>query len=274
AGWPCDMDSILKVAAHHRLKVIEDCAQAQGAIYKRHPVGSLGDAAAFSFCQDKIMTTGGEGGMLVTNNSQLWDRAWSFKDHGKSFDVVYNQQHGTGFRWLHESFGTNWRMTEMQATIGRIALKKVPGWVVTRRRHASTLNSALADVPGLRIPLPPDHFYHAYYKYYAFVRPEMLKADWDRDRIMQAIVAEGVPCFVGSCSEIYLEKAFAQTRPANRFPVAKELGETSLMFLVHPTLSDEHIALTGRAIKKVMEQATKTNFYPAGMAKAAATSGS
>jgi dTDP-4-amino-4,6-dideoxygalactose transaminase len=257
AGWPCDMDEIMQLAEEHGLRVIEDCAQAQGAMYKSRPVGSLGDVAAFSFCQDKIMTTGGEGGMLTTNDPDVWERAWSFKDHGKNYDAVYNRQHAEGFRWLHESFGTNWRMTEMQAALGRVALTKVPRWVETRRRHANTLDKTLSGVPGLRIPTVPNGVDHAYYKYYAFLRPEMLREGWDRNAIMQAINAEGVPCFVGSCSEIYLEKAFVARRKHPSLPVAKLLGETSLMFLVHPTLSDEHMAFTCQTIEKVMAKALK-----------------
>ena len=257
AGWPCDMDPILELASERDLKVIEDCAQAQGAMYKGRPVGSMGDAAAFSFCQDKIMTTGGEGGMLTTNDSDVWERAWSYKDHGKNYHSVYNREHGIGFRWLHDSFGTNWRMTEMQSAMGRVLLKKVPEWVGTRRRSADRLTSYLSREPGLRIPAPPQSYQHAYYKYYVFVRPEMLQPGWDRDRIMQAIAGEGVPCFAGSCSEIYLEKAFVRRRKHERLPVAKQLGETSLMLLVHPTLSDQHIALTCQAVEKVMSQATK-----------------
>jgi dTDP-4-amino-4,6-dideoxygalactose transaminase len=257
AGWPCDMDEIMRLAAEHDLRVIEDCAQAQGAMYKGRPVGSLGDVAAFSFCQDKIMTTGGEGGMLTTNDPEIWERAWSFKDHGKSYDAVYNRQHEEGFRWLHESFGTNWRMTEMQAALGRVALRKVPRWVETRRRHASALTEALSGVPGLRIPTVPDSAHHAYYKFYAFLRPEMLRDGWDRNAIMRAINDGGVPCFVGSCSEIYLEKAFVARRRHASLPVAKSLGETSLMFLVHPTLSDENIAFTYQTVEKVMAKASK-----------------
>jgi dTDP-4-amino-4,6-dideoxygalactose transaminase len=257
AGWPCDMDPILKLASVYDLKVIEDCAQAQGAMYKGRPVGSIGDAAAFSFCQDKIMTTGGEGGMLTTNHSGLWERAWSYKDHGKNYYSVYNREHGIGFRWLHDSFGSNWRMTEMQSAIGRVMLRKVSKWVETRRRNADRLTSHLSRVPGLRIPTPPQSCQHAYYKYYTFVRPEMLQPEWDRDKVMQAVAAEGVPSFVGSCSEIYREKAFVGRRKHERLPIAKQLGETSLMLLVHPTLSDQHIALTCQAVEKVMSQATK-----------------
>ncbi len=256
AGWPCDMDSILDLAKEYGLYVIEDCAQAQGATYKGRPIGSMGHAAAFSFCQDKIMTTGGEGGMLATNDSEIWQRAWSFKDHGKNYNAVYHRKHGPGFRWLHESFGTNWRMTEMQSAMGRIALRKVPQWVHRRRQHARTLTSHLAGVRALRIPQPPSHSCHSYYKYYAFVRPERLRPDWNRDRIAQAIVDSGVPCFTGSCSEIYLEKAFPSRPERDRLPVAKQLGETSLMFLVHPTLSEEHIAQTCGVVENVMASAT------------------
>lgn len=259
AGWPCDMDPIIEFARERGIKVIEDCAQAHAAAYKGLPVGSLGDVAAFSFCQDKIMTTGGEGGMLTTNNESIWRKAWEFKDHGKSYDAVYNRRHPTGFRWLHESFGTNWRLTEMQSAIGRIQLSKLPEWIRIRQKHAAILSSCLSSISALRITTPPEEISHAYYKYYVFVRPALLKAGWDRDRIMNAIVAEGIPCFSGSCSEIYLEKAFvdAGLGPQARLPVAQELGETSLMFLVHPTLCENDMHDTCRAAVKVMNEASR-----------------
>ena len=264
AGWPCEMDGIMQLAREHGLKVIEDCAQAQGAGYNRKPVGSMGDLAAFSFCQDKIMTTGGEGGMLTTNDTELWQRAWSYKDHGKSYDAVYKREHPIGFRWLHESFGTNGRMTEVQSAIGRVALKKVPGWVETRRKHAAIFNEKLGALPALRVAAPPVQSYHAYYKYYAFVRPERLLPGWNRDRILQAICAQDVPCFVGSCSEVYREKAFmTERRSRSRLPIAKELGETSLMFLVHPTLKTDNIEYACFVIEKVMALATRPDAAPA-----------
>jgi dTDP-4-amino-4,6-dideoxygalactose transaminase len=203
------------------------------------------------------MTTGGEGGMLTTNDEALWRRAWEFKDHGKSYDAVYNRQHPPGFRWLHESFGTNWRLTEMQSAIGRVQLRKLPEWIISRQAHAAVLTGCFARIPALRVTQPPVDIGHAYYKYYTFVRPECLKADWDRDRIMNAIVAEGVPCYSGSCSEIYLEKAFEGIRPKKRLPVAKVLGETSLMFLVHPTLSPQEMSATTTAVEKVLAQASR-----------------
>ena len=259
AGWPCDMDPIMALARRHGIKVIEDCAQCHGARYKGRPVGSLGDAAAFSFCQDKIMTTGGEGGMLTTNDPGIWEKAWAFKDHGKSYDAVYNRQHPPGFRWLHESFGTNWRLTELQSAIGRVQLRKLPEWRAQRQAHAAILTESLAAAPGLRLTVPPPWIDHAYYKYYAFVDRARLRPGWDRDRIMGAVNAEGVPCFSGSCSEIYLEKAFTDAGfgPSERLPVARELGETSLMFLVHPTLSIADMKDTCDAVAKVMAHAAQ-----------------
>ena len=259
AGWPCDMDGIMDLAREHDLVVIEDCAQANGATYRGRPVGSFGHAAAFSFCQDKIITTGGEGGMLLLDDEDAWQRAWSYKDHGKSYEAVYHREHPPGFRWLHESFGTNWRMTEFQAAIGRVQLARLPESVRRRREHADVLTRAFEGVDGFRVTSTPGHVEHAYYKYYVFVRPEALRSDWDRDRIMQTVSEAGVPCYSGSCSEIYLELAFREAGlgPEDRLPVARELGETSLMFLVHPTLSEAAIGRTCEVVTDTLREATR-----------------
>ena len=257
AGWPCDMDPIMELAAQHGLKVIEDCAQAHGARYKGRSVGSIGHVGAWSFCQDKIMTTGGEGGMVTTNDETLWRSMWSFKDHGKSWQAVYERVHPPGFRWLHESFGTNWRMMEVQAAIGRIQLRRMKTWHEERVRHACTLWDAARQLPGLRVPVLPSTIEHAAYKCYVFVDPSVLKPDWSRDRILEEINLRGVPCYSGSCSEVYLEKAFEGTgwRPAKRLPIARELGETSLMFLVHPGLSKSEIQRTVQVLEAVTQEA-------------------
>ena len=258
AGWPCDMDGLNELACRHRLSVIEDCAQAHGATYKGKPVGSLGHVAAWSFCQDKIMTTAGEGGMVTTNDRELWSRMWSYKDHGKSWEAVYERDHPPGFRWLHESFGTNWRMTEMQAAIGRIQLRRMPDWAERRRANCEAIWQAARECKGLRVPDVPEHIGHAGYKCYVFVEPTTLKPEWNRDRVMSGIVSAGVPCFSGSCSEVYFEKAIqdAGMAPAERLPVARELGDTSLMFLVHPTLTADEIKLTCEVLARVMKEAT------------------
>lgn len=259
AGWPCEMDGILELAQAHDLAVIEDCAQAHGARYRDQPVGSIGDIGAWSFCQDKIMTTGGEGGMLTTNDRELWSQMWSLKDHGKSYEAVYEREHPPGFRWLHETFGTNARMTEMQAAIGRIQLERLPKWHSRRLDIANTIWAAASALPAIRVPVIPDHIEHAAYKCYAFIKPDKLRAGWNRDRIMAEINEHGVPCYSGSCSEVYLEKAFDGTgfRPTERLPVARELGETSLMFLCHPTLKDEYVEQTSEVLAKVMAKATR-----------------
>ena len=272
AGWPCDMDAIMAIANEFDLKVIEDCAQAHGATYRGAPVGSLGHAAAFSFCQDKIISTGGEGGMLTTNDDKVWERAWAYKDIGRSYDAVYRRAHPPGFRWLTDSFGTNWRMTEMQAAIGLLQLSKLDAWIERRSALALMLTRAFQSVPALRLTVPPSHLRHAYYKYYAFVEPELLAPEWSRDRIVSELSARGVPCFSGSCSEIYLEKAFATvpTRPRERLPVARLLGETSLMFVVHPTLETSWMQAAIAIMLEVLAAATLpgTVARPAGAALA------
>lgn len=261
AGWPCDMDPIMELANEHGLFVIEDCAQAHGARYKGRMPGSLGHVSAWSFCQDKIMTTGGEGGMVVTNDEALWKRMWSYKDHGKNRDAVYSgaSTSGTSFILIHDSFGTNWRMTEMQATIGRIQLKRMTQWHCARRENAYSILNAASNQPGLRVPHVPDDIEHAWYKCYVFIESEALKPEWTRSRVLAEINQRGVPCFSGICPEVYREKAFANTgwAPAERLPVARELGETSIMFLVHPTLTGEEIDKTCSVICEVMELASR-----------------
>jgi len=258
AGWPCEMDGIMVLAEKHDLKVIEDCAQAHGAKYKGRSVGSIGHVGAWSFCQDKIMTTGGEGGMVTTNDKEQWSRMWSYKDHGKSFDAVYNTQHPPGFRWLHESFGTNWRLTEMQSVIGRIQLTRMHEWTRIRNEHAAKLINVCRAFSSIRAPDVPDYIEHANYKFYVFVDPSNLKAGWSRDKIIDALNELGVPAMQGSCSEVYLEKAFEgrDFKPKESLPTAKELGETSLMFLVHPTITSEQMGAVASLVRDVLSQAS------------------
>ncbi|AWN72933.1 DegT/DnrJ/EryC1/StrS aminotransferase family protein [Legionella anisa] len=258
AGWPCDMDPILDLANELGLFVIEDCAQAHGAKYKGRPVGSLGHIGAWSFCQDKIITTGGEGGMVTTNDHELWSAMWSYEDHGKSYQAIYQSQKQPEFNWVHHGFGTNGRMTELQAAIGRLQLQKMPIWHQQRLANAKRIWHVALGLKGLRVPIIPDDITHAAYKCYVFVDEKQLAPGWKRLRILEEINARGVPCFYGSCSEIYLEKAFDNTnwRPANRLPVAKRLGETSLMFLVHPNLLISEIEKTTQVLKEVMIKAT------------------
>jgi len=264
------MDEIMKIASDNNLFVIEDCAQAHGAIYKGKSVGSIGHIGCWSFCQDKIMTTGGEGGMVTTDDEYLWKKMWAYKDHGKSYDAVYNKEHPPGFRWLHESFGTNWRMTEIQGAIGRIQLERMPEWTTKRNYNQNKIWETCKNINGLRVPEYKctscdcnNEFKctHAAYKCYIFIEEESLNEGWTRDRIIDDISKLGVPCFSGSCSEVYLERAFdgKDYKPKESLKNAKKLGETSLMFLVHPTLKHEEINLTCKALREVMELAAPHN---------------
>lgn len=254
AGLMCDMDPIMQLAQEKGLYVIEDCAQAHGAMYKGRSAGSIGHIGAWSFCQDKIMTTGGEGGMVTTNDEALWSKMWSYKDHGKSYDAVYHKQHPPGFRWLHESFGTNWRMMEIQAVIGRIQLKRMKEWTKQRNENMDAILDAFEGSPYFKVFRASDDYVHAAYKCYVQVNNDALPIGWSRDRIMQEINDFGVPCYSGSCSEVYLEKAFDNTswRPKARLLNAQKLGETSLMFLVHPTLSVANMEKSIQTIKAVI----------------------
>ncbi len=276
AGWPCDMDPIMDLARANNLKVIEDCAQAHGARYKGRSVGSIGDIGAWSFCQDKIMTTAGEGGMVTCNDEALWNAMWSYKDHGKSYEAVYQQSHPPGFRWVHLQFGSNYRMIEIQGAIGRIQLRKMADWTKVRDAHAHALSTVAKEFAGENGILRAPHFacstcpqkntascsmgcVHAQYKAYFYVQSENLAVGWTRDRIIEEINRRGVPCYQGSCSEVYLEKAFDGTglRPTERLPNAKLLGETSIMFLVHPTLTSSEIEKTQRVMREVFTSASR-----------------
>lgn len=257
-GWPCDMDEIMELAEQHDFYVIEDCAQAHGSSYKNRKVGSIGHMAAFSFCQDKIMTTGGEGGMLLCNDQTLWNKAWSYKDHGKSWSAVYEMNHADGYRWLHESFGTNWRMTEMQSAIGRIQLRKLSEWSEKRKQNAERYNASAFGCSAVIVPTVPEYIDYVPYKHYFYLNPEGLQPDWSRDRIILELNNKDVPCLSGTCSEVYLEKAFEGTglRPEKRLPIAAELGDTSLCLLVHPTITEAEMDRVCSIVRAVLTAAS------------------
>lgn len=247
AGWPCDLAALRKFCDQKKLYLIEDCAQAHGARYRGRPAGSFGDISCFSFCQDKIITTGGEGGLLVTNNRSYWKKAWQYKDHGRDPSLMSGKKSSGRFVWSVQSLGTNYRMTEMQAALGRIGLKNLDSSVQKRRALAQRLHEGLSELDALRVVMPGPGIYHAYYKYYVFVRPERLKTGWNRDRLVRELNSNGIPCGCGVCPEIYREKGFVKFRERlnlatqRKLPVARELGKTSIMFQVHPTLQYAHM---------------------------------
>lgn len=260
AGWPCDMEAINALARQHGLWVLEDCAQAHGARIGGRPVGTFGTMASFSFCQDKIISTGGEGGLLVTDDRALWSQAWSFKDHGKNYEIVHAKGHPPGFRWLHsDGPGTNLRMTCMAAAIGRVQLTRLEEWRAQRAKNARILADVLGGCPALRVPMPGPEITHAFYRFYAFVRPEALATGWSRDRILAEAAEAGAVVFMGSCSEIYREQTFAARGigPRKALPVARDLGETSLAFLVDPSWTEERIAALAETMRRICDRATR-----------------
>lgn len=259
AGWPVEMDDVMTLADEKGLCVIEDCAQAHGAQINGKSVGSFGQIGSWSFCQDKIMTTGGEGGMVTLQDQDLWQRLWSIKDHGKDFDTVYQENPEPGFRWLHHTLGTNWRMTEMQSVIGLEQLKRMPEWHAERTQNAHILATGLADIPGIVVPSVPSHLKHAYYKFYVYLDPHQLASGWDQARILSEMSRLGVKGLSGSCSEIYLEKTITSLglAPDQRLPQARQLGETSLMFEVHPGIGKDSLDQCINVLGGIMRQARR-----------------
>jgi dTDP-4-amino-4,6-dideoxygalactose transaminase len=237
AGWPCEMAPIMELAHRHGLKVVEDCAQAHGARIDGRSVGTFGHVAAWSFCQDKIITTAGEGGMITTDDPDLYEKMWSLKDHGKNRRKAFEKPTQPGFRWLHDGIGHNGRLTELQAAIGRVALRRLDGWIERRTQNAIQLMDAL-DGDLLHFPRPRAGLKHAYYKLYGNVRPGV-----DRDRLLSAMESQGVPGLSGTCCEVYREGVFASAglSPVMRLPVAQALSNSGVMFLVHPTMGPEHM---------------------------------
>ncbi len=259
AGWPADMDPILALARKYGLKVIEDCAQAHGATDRGRPVGSIGDVGCFSFCQDKIITTGGEGGMVVTNDALAHKKMWAHRDHGKDMDLTLAPNTASGYRWLVTTFGTNWRLTEPQSAIGRMQLRKLPQWVERRRAVAVAFDAALSDLNGVTLTRPPAHAFHSYYKYYFRLRADGLKSGWTRDRVCTELDARGVPARIGSCPDIAKELAFADAGITQHPPhpnAARIAGET-VMLPVHPTLTEGNVDFMAETTRQVLIAATR-----------------
>lgn len=259
AGWPAEMDRICELARKNGLYIIEDCSQAHGAKINNKNVGTFGDMATWSFCQDKIITTGGEGGMLSTNNFEFFKKVWSFKDHGKAYEKIKSKSNNGSFRWLHDNFGSNFRLTEMQSSIGRVQLKRLNDWIFLRNRNAKVLIKYLSELKQINIPIPPDNITHAYYKFYCYVNENCFLTDWNRERIIHELNINGFPAYSGSCSEIYLEKCFKDVglSPINNLKNAHILGNTSIMFLVNPNISIEQMNLYGKEISSVFRKALK-----------------
>ena len=259
AGWPCDMEAISMIAKKNGIYLIEDCSQAHGAQINGKSVGSFGDIATWSFCQDKIISTGGEGGMLTTNSFEIYSKVWSFRDHGKTLSSIQRGKESKEFSFIHDKFGSNFRLTEIQSAIGRIQLSNIFETNRIRNRNAEILFEKLSSLPCLRIPMPEVHLKHAWYKFYCYLKPNYLKKSLNREKILKEINNLGYPAFSGGCSEIYLEKCFARAnlKPLNRLKNSKILGETSLMFVVHNSIDEKKMVYYASAIRKVLLNSIK-----------------
>ena len=265
-GLSCDMDPILNFAKKNKIYLIEDCSQAHGATYKGKKVGSFGDISTWSFCQDKIISTGGEGGMISTNNKKLWLKCWSLKDHGKNYQSVFHKKHKTGFRWLHDDLGSNYRMTEMQAVIGREQLKSLDQQIKKRNFIANLYLKELKDFyqkynilkkPNFKCKTCPfkeskkkcNKCIHGFYRLELFINKKKINLT----KLIETINKYKIKCNVGSCPEIYREKIFKKLKfyPKKRLQNAKLLGETSIMFPINPYKPVKRIRSEIRLLKKI-----------------------
>ena len=260
-GWPAEMKSIIDLAKSRNIPVIEDCAQAHGAKINNKSVGSFGDIACWSFCQDKIISTLGEGGMITTSREDLWEKVWSLKDHGKDRKLSLSKVNPKrkDFRWLHKNFGTNLRLTEVQSAVGRIQLSRLEEWNKQRQANANILIKSLEFCPSVRVPKPGEDLIHAWYKFYAFINFSKMSTDWSRVKLLEELYDAGINSFSGSCGEVYLEESFQKNGfvPKNRLKVAEELGRTSIMFEVHPTLTEDEMSIRAEKISKVLNKSLK-----------------
>ena len=258
AGHPAEMDEIMEIAKDHGLVVIEDAAQAHGAEYKGKKTGSIGHIAAFSFCRDKIMTTGGEGGMVTTNDDHMIKIARSIMNHGSG---------ERGFQML----GYNYRITEMQSAQGIVTLTKLDKFVEKRRENAHYLTEKLKNLEFIETPYEAPYVKHSFYCYYILLNLDKLKVD--KDTFIKAVRAEGVLISEGTISENYLAEFFQKKigygnthcpfeKPWYSGDVdytkvscanAKELGKRAVRLEVYPTIDQEYLDDVITAIQKVGE---------------------
>ena len=269
-GLSCDLDPILKFTKKNKIYLIEDCSQAHGAVYKGKFVGSFGDVATWSFCQDKIISTGGEGGMISTNDKKIWEQIWSYKDHGKNYQSVFFKKHKEGFRWLHDGLGSNYRMTEMQATLGRHQLKQLDNQIKKRNKIANLyienlkefmhkkhvlkkLDFKCSTCPSKKIENEKCNLCrHAFYRLNLFINPKIV----NQIKLITELDKNNVTARVGSCPEIYREQIFKKLKiyPKKRLINAKLLGEISLQFGINPKKSINLIKKEIHTIKKVFSK--------------------
>jgi dTDP-4-amino-4,6-dideoxygalactose transaminase len=273
-GNICEMDEIMEIAKAHSLYVIEDSAEAHGATYKGNKVGCIGDVGAFSFCQNKTFTTGGEGGMVTTNNEEVAWRCRSFRDHGYDVEKRLSLLEMEGaLPYIHKIIGFNYRMTEMQSAIGVKEMERLDSWnLPRRRRNGEILIAELKDLPQIQyLPVHNQEKVNGFYVFPVVLNLERLSCD--KKTFLEAIVAEGVPAWREFWPQSYKERAYQEHNGFGRFKFpfrSKEytapesvaydriycsnaawLEERTFIVQVYPTLEEEDMRLIAKAIKKV-----------------------
>ena len=239
AGWPCSMDEIMTIANHHDLFVIEDCAQAHGAKYKGKPVGSIGHIGCWSFCQDKIITTGGEGGMVTTNNVELAEKLRLFRSHGMVRDVDPHT-------WLYnaETLGYNYRLTDIQAALGLSQLHRLDSFISQRNEIAERYRELLSDLPITLPPAAPAGALHGYHLFAIHVA--------ERARVFRELRQAGIGVQVhyvpvhhhGISTDIEL--------PPGGLPKCEQVYEGLISIPIHPGLSRGDQDTVVREIRKTV----------------------
>jgi perosamine synthetase len=234
-GQTAEMDPILEAAKDRGILVIEDAAQAHGAEYHGKKAGNLGDTACFSFYATKNMTTG-EGGMVLTDNDQIAERARLLRDHGQTS------------KYEHAIVGSNYRMTEIAAAIGLVQLKKLEGWVKQRRANALALTKGLEGIEGLVPPSEGNWMVHSYYQY--IVRRED-PFPISRDDIVRILTEDGIGSRPSYPKPLYNQKALQDLRVRGRCPVAEDVVPRLFELPVHPGVGPKEVERILDAVERL-----------------------
>ena len=237
AGLPCEMYAIKNFARKNNLKIIEDCSQAHGASINNKEVGSFSDVSTWSFCNDKIISTLGEGGIISTNNKKIYKFCKKYINHGTTLKKIQNQEK---FIYNKDLFGTNLRLTEIQSFAGLEQLKCLKQTQKKRQKIAKDYLKLISKYKKYFFSYyPPKQIRSAWYRFYFFIKPNVRNHKKIRLDIIRDLIIRNLRCFSGSCPEIYLEKSFKKLKnfKIKRLKNCKILGETSLALDVNHTLN-------------------------------------
>ncbi len=240
-GHPADMDALGALAGPHGIAVIEDAAQAHGAIYRGRKVGTIGRVACFSFWEDKIITTGGEGGCVITNDDALAERMRRIRHHGEG-------PHEGERAYYHLELGYNYRMTSMQAATGLVQLGQLDEYLEARRRNAAYLSERLGELDVIEPPFVAEGAVHSYYKYICRLR---LETGIDIGEFVQAVAAEGIPISRRYPTPLPQQPVFQGAAAAN-CPNAERAAGELFTLLVHPTVESGDLDDLVEAMRKVV----------------------